>query len=521
MLDLLIFGAEVYDGDQVRPRSAAVGLAGDSIAYVGPDPGAAAARRRVDARGLLLSPGFIDPHASTGLGYFFDRAGDHKLFQGVATEVIGNCGTSPAPVGPRLEAEMEERARRIGFPFDWRSLGEYFARLETRGVPLNVGTLAGHSTLRAGALADWREPAAGEVAELAAALEGALEDGALGLSTGLIYPPGCYAPTAELVALARIAAARGGIYASHVRDERAGLEEAVDEALEIGRASGAPVLVSHLKAAERPNWGKIPDVIRRIDDFRRRHGVAATFDVYPYAATSTRLRAYLPPELFERGIEAGRARLGAEDERRRAAAWLAGRGTDLASMTVISGARPQEKGKSVVEIAGERGRTPEETVCDLVREDPETWIVYHCISEDDLDAAVLWPDSLVCSDSWSYPVNAPVQIGEPHPRTFGAFSRFLARYVFDRPLLSYGEAVRKITSRPADFLGLAGRGRIREGDRADLVLLDPARFADRATYERPRLLARGVAHLWINGRKAIEEEELVDVSCGSVLRRAA
>ncbi len=521
MLDLLIVGAEVYDGERDRPRSAAVGLAGDSIAFVGPDPGAGAARRRLEADGLLLSPGFIDPHASTGLGYFFDRAGDHKLFQGVTTEIIGNCGTSPAPIGPLHEAEMEERAETIGFPFDWRSLGEYLARLEERGVPINVGTLAGHSTLRAGTVADWRHPAATELAALASALEGAMADGALGLSTGLIYPPGCYAETAELVELARIAARRGGIYASHVRDERAKLEEAVDEALEIGRAARAPVLVSHLKAAERANWGKIPGVIRRIDDFRRRHSLRATFDVYPYAATSTRLRAYLPPELFGAGIEAGRERLGLEEERRRATDWLAGRGTDLGHMTVISGERPAEAGQSVVEIARGRGLSPEEAVCELVREDPETWIVYHCISEDDLDAAVLWPESLVCSDSWSYPVNAPAQIGEPHPRTFGAFSRFLARYVFDRRLLGYGEAVRKITSQPADFLGLARRGRIREGWRADLVLLDPQRFADRATYEQPRRLSRGVAHLWINGRQAIEREELVDVTCGSVLRRAA
>ncbi len=520
-LDFLIEGAMVFDGEQEEPKRMDVGVRGDQIAFLGTGLGASAASTRVPAKGLWLSPGFIDSHASTGLGYFFDSAADHKLFQGVTTELIGNCGTSPGPIGPHLTETMEELASQIGFSFQWHSLAEYFSLLEKRGVPINLATLVGHSTLRAGAVQDWEAIEPSELNQMCRALDQALSEGAFGLSSGLIYPPGCFADTEEIVTLSRVANQWGGVYASHIRDERDHLEEAVDEALEIGRRAGIPVLVSHLKAAEQPNWGKIPGVIQQIEDFRREYGTSVIFDVYPYTAVSTKIRAFLPKELMVHGVEAVPQKLEEPEWIRRCIEWLRFRSVDLSRMQVISQDIRDTAGRSITHLGESWGILPEEAACRLVHANPEAWMVYHCLSQEDVDASVLYPDSIICSDSWSYPVNSPHQVGEPHPRTYGAFSRFLRRYVFERPLLSYGAAVRKMTSMSADFLGLEARGRIREGARADLLLLDPLRFEDRATFERPRRLASGVAFLWLNGKLAIREGDLINERCGEILRRTA
>ncbi|MCB0622346.1 MAG: amidohydrolase family protein, partial [Saprospiraceae bacterium] len=245
------------------PRKTDLAVENDRIAAVGADLPEERIERVIDAEGLLLAPGFIDPHASTGFGFFFPQAADHKLYQGITTEIFGNCGTSTAPVGEGLVATMERLAEEIGFPFEWSSLGEYFSAVEKR-LQFNIGSLIGHSTLRQGYVADWNNPRPDEQKAMEAALAKSMEEGALGLSTGLIYAPGCFAPTGEIVGLARVAKRYGGVYASHIRDERDRVEEAVEEALTIGRQADIPVLVSHLKAAERKNWGKIPRLLERI-----------------------------------------------------------------------------------------------------------------------------------------------------------------------------------------------------------------------------------------------------------------
>lgn len=518
MLDYMITGAEVYDGDGGDPAMVAVGISGDRIAYVGEPLGAGAARETIDGRGMLLSPGFIDVHASTGLGYFFDHAGDHKLYQGVTTELFGNCGTSPGPIGPHLEATMRRLSEKIGFPFAWRSLAEYFAQIEARGLPLNVASLVGHSTLRGGALPHWETVTPDQHTAMETQLAQAMVDGAFGLSSGLIYPPGCFAHIDELIALARVARHHGGFYASHIRDERDQVGQAVDEALEIGRAARIPVLVSHLKAADRPNWGKIPDILATIERVRAEHDLKVAVDVYPYTAVSTKMRAFLPKELLADGIEAVPAKLAEAAWRERCRDHVIERQTDFDNMVIISDEVPDTAGKSVARIAAERGQSAADAACDLVAANPELWMVYHCIDEADMDAAMLWPDAMVCSDSWSYPVNAPHQIGEPHPRTYGAFSRFLKRYVFDRSMLTYGAAVRKATAMPADFIGLVDRGRIRVGGKADILLLNPGTFADNATYLQPRSFSSGVSYLWLNGKLSFRQGVPTNDLNGALLR---
>ena len=518
ILDWLIRGAEVYDGNGGPPKMVSVGIHNGRIALVGEDPGDQAAKQIIDGTGLWLSPGFIDSHASTGLGYFFDHAADHKLYQGVTMELIGNCGTSPGPVGPHLNETMNKLSGQIGFPFNWSSLGEYFSRVEDIGLPINLATLVGHSTLRGGAMENWKELQDGDLKSMCDELDQAMQQGAFGMSSGLIYPPGCYAEIDELIELGKVVAAHGGFYASHIRDEREGLEEAVNEALEIGRGSKIPVLVSHLKAADRQNWGKIPGVIRDIETFREEHDLDVIVDVYPYTAVSTKLRAFLPKDILKDGIEAVSVKLKSAEWRQRCYDWLAARETDFSSVIVISEDIPGTVGLTVEDIARNWNKPPAEAACDLVQQNPETWMVYHCISQEDMDTAILWKDAIVCSDSWSYPPNAPNQIGNPHPRTYGAFSHFLRRYVFERNLLSYGDAVRKITSMSADFIGLKQRGRICEGYHADVLLMDPKTFADKATYQNPRQFSEGVAWLWVNGRLTIQEGEIVNVANGRILR---
>lgn len=522
MLDFLIESATVYDGLTIEPQAKSVGVRDGLIAHVGERPTNVSADRVVDAKGLALCPGFIDPHASTGLGYMLPHAGDNKLHQGITTEITGNCGTSTAPIGERLVGEMERLAEEIGFSFSWRELGEWLSQLEEHGLPFNIGTYVGHSTLRAGVVEHSQRVTEREIGSMGALLDQAMRDGALGLSTGLVYAPGSFATTGEIIDLARIVSRHGGIYVSHIRNERESLEDAIDEAIEIGERARLPVLVSHLKAAEKDNWGKIPKVIERIEQARAQ-GVRVTFEVYPYTATSTKLRTFIPKETLAEGASGMVEKLKTADWQRRSVAWLEQRRTRYHAMTLITesassfAGKSGTAGKSIEQIAQAHGRPPAETVVDLLLEDPDTWIIYDCIDESDMDLALEWPHSILCSDSWSYPVNAPNSIGQPHPRTYGAFTRFLERYALCRPRMPFGQAVRKASTLAAEWLGLGGRGRIEEGCCADLVLLDLERVREKATYDQPRQFSEGTVAVWVNGAPILENGSLLDRFLGRVV----
>ena len=517
-LDVLIEGADVYDGLGGEPRKVAVGIAGDRIAFVGEKPANVDAAEVVDGSGRMLCPGFIDTHASTGLGYMLPKAGDNKLFQGVTTEISGNCGTSSGPIGPLLVSTMEKLAEEIGFDFTWRDIGTWLGQVEEYGLPFNIGTYIGHSTLRAGRVKDHQQVEDADIRVMVADLDQACAEGGLGLSTGLVYAPGSFATTGEIIELAKAAKARGGIYVSHIRDERQDLEESVEEAIEIGRVADLPVLISHLKAAEKPNWGKLPGVIEQVEAARA-EGAPLNFEVYPYTAVSTKLRTFIPKKSLQEGV-AGMVRwLGTEEGRGESEHFLVNRGTDFAAMILIGESIPGARNTSIAELASRHGRTPQAMAVDLLLADPDAWIVYHCLDEADLDVAVAWHSAVICSDSWSHPVNAPNQFGDPHPRTFGAFTRFLELW----PLagrMEMGEAIRRITSLPADTLGLPEIGRIAEGAMADLVLLDPDRVRELATFENPRQLSEGTDSVWVSGVRMLHEGTIADAMPGRVIRRA-
>ncbi len=518
MLDTLIRQATVFDGIDPQPQKLTVGIQDGKIVHLGGDL-TNAARQVVTAPGRFLCPGFIDTHASTGLGYMLPRAGDNKLFQGVTTEICGNCGTSSGPIGPLLVETMESLSESIGFDFTWRSLGQWLEQVEAYGLPFNVGTFVGHSTLRAGWCEDHQQVDSRDIDAMCNRLDEACASGGLGLSTGLVYAPGSFATTEEIIRLAKVAKSHQGIYVSHIRDERQDLEASIEETLRIGREADLPILVSHLKAAEKPNWGKIPQVIAMIEEARRQ-GLTINFEVYPYTAVSTKLRTFIPKAALAGGIEAMVERLQSDTWRQQSIDWLLGRGTDFAAMMMITESFAGSRGRDIASLARERRQEPAATVVDLLLADPDAWIVYHCIDEDDMDAAILWPDAIVCSDSWSHPINAPNQFGDPHPRTFGAFTRFLERYSLSQQRLPFGEAIRKITALPAQWLGLEDRGRIALGHWADLTLLNPEEVREKATFTDPRQYSEGTEKVWVNGTLMLDQGMILQGKPGQVLRRA-
>lgn len=519
MIDFYIQNATICTGRKETARVGNVGVKDDQIVcvhYAGDEFEAPEARTTLDAIGLVLTPGFIDPHASTGFGYFFPKAADHKLYQGITTEIFGNCGTSPAPIGAHLDSTMNRLSDEIGFPFHWKTTTEYFDKIKDN-LQFNIATLVGHSTLRAGNMDDWHNLTPAQMETMKSELGKAMDEGALGFSTGLIYAPGCFAEMEEIVDLAKVVAAKGGVYASHIRNERDKVEEAVEEALAIGKAANIRVLVSHVKTAEKENWGKMPKVLNQLETFNQTSELQAACDVYPYTAISTKLRAFIPKYILQDGIAAVSDKMKDPANVTAIADWIITKDYDLSRMLIISDDDQRYYNKNVSEIATEQNISEAVAMAQILEASTETWVVYHCIDQADIDAAVLWPHSMICTDSWSYPINAPVTIGQPHPRSYGAFTEFLQRYVLDEKLLGWEEAIHKITYLPAEFFQLKNRGLIETGYFADLVLLDPKKVKANATYLAPRELSSGVEHLWVNGAHLIQQGEMQDHTPGKVL----
>lgn len=522
MLDYYIQNATICTGRKETAKKGNVGIQNDRITcihYEGEVFDEPVAKETIDASGLLLTPGFIDPHASTGFGYFFPKAADHKLYQGITTEIFGNCGTSPAPIGPHLDETMNKLSDEIGFPFTWKTMSEYFERIE-KHLQFNIASLVGHSTLRAGQMDDWHNLKEEQMEAMKKELAKALDEGALGMSTGLIYAPGCFAEMDEVIELTKIVAEKGGVYASHIRNERDKLEEAVEEALTIGKKANARVLVSHIKAAEKENWGKIPAVLKQIDAFNAENELQAACDVYPYTAVSTKLRAFIPKHMLQDGIAAVADKMKDADNVQTIAEWIIQKDYDLSRMLIISDELELYYNKNVSDIAQEYAISEAEAIARMLHASTETWVVYHCIDQADIDAAVTWPNSMICTDSWSYPINAPKSIGQPHPRSYGAFTEFLQSFVIDRNMLSWEEAIHKITYLPAEFFQLKDRGLVEVGYFADLLLLDSSKVKANATYLSPRELSSGVEHLWVNGTWLIRNEQMQEETPGKVLTLA-
>jgi N-acyl-D-amino-acid deacylase len=527
VLDLKITGGGLIDGTGAAARPGDVGVTGDVITAIG-DLSREPAGRTIDATGRTVAPGFIDMHSHSDWRLWENRRAESKIRQGVTTEVTGNCGFSPAPVSDEFRDEMKGFALYLppGMDFAWRSVGDYLARYESEGVALNVAQLIGHGTLRLAAMGFARRPpSAREQAAMERMMDEAMADGACGLSTGLIYAPGSYAATEEIIAIARRAGGRRGFYASHIRGEGATLLDAVAEAIRVGREGELPVQVSHVKAAGRPNWGKVADALALIDAARR-EGQDVMGDVYPYTASSTTLRTLLPDWALEGGIEAMLKRLGDASTVARIRSELTGggetllRGLDWSDiMVAYSPARPDAQGRRIAEVAAAWKREPLDTAIELiVAEHGKGYMILFQLDEADLRRALVHPHVMVGSDGSSLATAGPLATGKPHPRSYGTFARVLGRYARDERVLSLPAAVWKMTGLPARRLGLRDRGVLAVGAKADLVVFDPATVADRATYEDPHQYAAGIGDVVVNGRVVIAGGEHTGALPGRVLR---
>jgi N-acyl-D-aspartate/D-glutamate deacylase len=525
--DILIRDVEIYDGGGEPAFKGDVALQGDHILAVGTD-GPGDARRVVDGDGLAVAPGFVDVHGHSDYHLLLTPTAESAVLQGVTSEIGGNCGYSAGPIWGSWLADRARSYREVyGLEHGWQDVRGYFQRLTDTGISINFGLLVGHNTLRGSVMGGADRPAtAEELGAMVSALEQAMAEGALGLSTGLVYSPACFSPAEEVAALTGVAGRLGGLLTTHMRSEGDDLLDAVREVIAAAEATGTPLQISHLKTYGERNWSKLPQVFELIEGARDR-GLDVTADRYPYTAANTGLQAALPLWAIEGDLAAQTRRLAEPGVRERLRREI-GEGPDQRdwSQVMISEVtRPEHRryqGLRVDAAAREAGKDPVDFVLDLLhREEIRVEAIYFTMSEDNLRQILRKPYVMIGSDSGCRAHYGPLATGRPHPRAFGSFARVLGRYAREERLFDLATAVRKMTADPCRRFGLRDRGRLRAGLKADLVLFDPARVADTATYEDPMRYPVGIEMVLVNGVVAAEGGQHTGVRAGQILRRAA
>lgn len=528
-LDVLLRGGNVVDGSGSAPVRADVLISDGRIVAIGEALGAPDTSV-VDVEGKVVAPGFIDIHTHCDFTLHRWPRADAMVRQGVTTVVVGNCGHSTFPVGDGERKEMLKAYSDFladDLSWTWTDAAGFTKVLSALPLAPNVALQVGHGTARVAAMGfDDRAPTEGELERMRASVADAMRAGAFGLSTGLIYPPGTYATTGEVVALAEVAAAHGGFYSTHMRNEGPALLDSIAETLEVAERAHIPVEISHHKVLGRRNWGLTEKSLALIDDARAR-GLDVSADQYPYEASATTLAALLPTWAVEGGTDRMRARLFDPAERERIrddvlnGPFDGGPKRDFEPETLmIASVTPEDPalvGRTISEIAGSRGVQPVDAMLDLLaHHGGGVQVVIFAIGEEDIRRVMSHPAVAVASDGWTL---NPEAGGCPHPRSYGTFARVLGHYVRDEHHLSLEEAVRKMTSLPAARLGMADRGRLSPGAWADVVVFDPATVADRATFTDPHRYCAGVSHVFVNGQCVIEAGEDTGAASGRVLRR--
>jgi N-acyl-D-amino-acid deacylase len=513
--DLVIGGGRVVDGTGAPWFRADVGIRGDRIAAIGDLAGARAARR-IDAKGQLVAPGFIDMLGQSEHTLLVDPSAESKVRQGITTEITGEGG-SAAPVTEATLRDAKPWLDKYGLTVDWTDFRGYFARLAVAKPAINLASFVGAAQVRRVVLGDDDvQPTPEQLARMEALVEQAMEQGALGLSTSLIYPPGSYAKTDELIALARVAARRGGIYATHMRDEANEEMAALEEAITIGREAKIPVEIWHLKVAGRNNWGRMKDVVARIERARV-EGVDITADMYPYVASGNGLDATVPQWAQAGGVDAMIARFHDPAQRERILqeirdgngsdlqGWKARPPEDILIVSVLNPELQKWTGKRLAAVAAEMGKSAEEALIDLVEADrANVFVARFSMNEDDLQHAMRQPWVAFDLDAGAFSLAGPFGKSKHHPRSLGSFPRVLGHYARELGLFSIEEAVRRMTSLPARRVGLLDRGLLRPGMAADIVVFDPEKVIDPATFEEPNVYAEGIDTVVVNGGVVLE-----------------
>jgi N-acyl-D-amino-acid deacylase len=529
--DVLIRNGRVVDGAGNPWVYADVGIRGDRIVLVGHAPAGATAKRTIDAKGLVVAPGFIDMLGQSETNLLIDKRVTAKLTQGITTEVTGEGG-SIAPLSDAQVAARSDVAKHYGLTIDWRDLDGYFRRLERQGAGVNLATYVGAAQVRQYVIGNAdRAPTPAELEQMEALVEQAMEQGAVGLSSALIYAPGNYAKTDELIALARVAARYGGIYASHIRSEGAGEMQALDEAFRVSREAQIPLEIWHLKVSGADNWGRMKDVVAAIEHARA-EGLDVSANQYPYIASGTGLGTIIPPKFHEGGSAAMIARL--QDPQQRAAIraaifersggeeqqWRSTKGPQgILIGSVLDPALKRYEGRTIAQIAEEEHKDPLDAVFDLlIAARDHVGAIYFTMNEDDLKLAMQQPWVSMCTDSGGANPDGPLSESKPHPRGYGSAARILGKYVRQEHVLRLEEAVRKMTSLPAQKVKLAGRGLLKPGFFADVNIFDPEKVMDMAQFGDPHHPSVGFEYVFVNGVLSVEHGQLTGLFGGRPLR---
>lgn len=535
MFDIIIRNGKMIDGTGNPWFKADLGIENGKIAKIG-HLDLSKAEKTVDAEELTVCSGFIDMHSHSDMSVFFNPRFESAIMQGITTLVTGNCGMSLAPVNPAREDLLVRHFSPFLPPggelkIDWITFREYSARLKENKIGSNVAQLVGHGTVRIDVMGfENRDPTSKELEEMKALVVEAMEAGAFGMSTGLIYPPGMYSKTAELIELCKVVARYGGIYTSHIRGEGVTLMDAVKEAIDIGDKAGIPVEISHHKAAGKPNWGKTEETLRLMKGARAR-GVDVTCDQYPYDAAMTSLATLLPPWVHVGGMDEMLNRLRSSGERERMkkdieqgiAGWEnfvsdCGWENIYVSSVTTDGNKGLE-GRNLAEIAKVKKKDEFTAVFDLLLEEQgKPTMVLFMMDEKDIRRVMKSNLQMVGTDSWAVAPYGISGAGKPHPRFYGSYPRVLGKYVREEEALTLEDAIRKMSSFPAQRLGLKDRGLIKEGMWADIVIFDPVKVIDKATYQDPHQYPEGIEYVLVNGKVVVEKGNHTGILAGKVLQ---
>ncbi len=528
--DFLITGAHIVDGTGAPWFVGDIGIVGDRIAAMG-DLHDASAKQRIDAAGMVVSPGFIDVQGQSEFNLLVDNRAASKITQGVTTEITGE-GTSIAPLNDRLLEDLRDSANKYGVKLDWRSLGEYLNRLDRVHPAINLGTFVGAGGIRTYVIGKDNRPATpAELDQMRQLVAQAMEQGAFGLSSALEYIPDVFAPTDELVELAKVARSYGGVYFTHQRSESDRIFPSLDEVFAIAQRAQISTTIWHLKTAYKENWGKMPQVLRRIEAARER-GIDVAASVYPYTRASNGLVACFPNWVTEGGTEKMLERLEDPTQRPRIRKEMneannrwenewrgSGGGGGVTLIQVLNPDLLKYEGMNFEEIGKAMGKGPEDAAIDIaIADHGNSQVVIAIMDEADVRAAVSDPLVTYGSDSGAQAEDGPLSTTKAHPRAFGTFPRILAEYVRSEHTMRLEEAVRKMTSQAASRVGITDRGLLRPGMFADIVVFDPATIRDLATYESPLKYSVGVKDVFVNGRSVVRNGEITSERPGKALR---
>ncbi|MFN2364380.1 MAG: amidohydrolase family protein [Halarsenatibacteraceae bacterium] len=528
-LDLLIKNAKIVDGTGATAFKGSLAVEADEIkAIFRGDPEkflkSNQVKRVVDGEGFVLAPGFIDIHTHSDLNFLVSGEAASKLQQGVTTEVIGNCGSAPAPIKEAGRSMLEDELADYNLELDWSSYPEFLGRLAAQPKSINVLSLIGHGAIRkaVAGFAD-RELTPPELDEARVILAEAMEAGAFGFSSGLIYPPSAYGTLEELVELAKVAASYGGIYTTHLRDEGCEMIAALKEAIEIGRQAEIPVQISHHKVVDRDCWGLVAGTLEIMESVRS-EGVDITCDLYPYLATNTGLSSLLPDWAHEGGREKLLERISGGNDRERILEYLqtvvARRGWENVMISELPGGNyPEFEGATLAEL-GESWEMPvPEALLKILKEQKlRAGMIGFAMCEKDLETVLSSRLSMIGSDGSSLAVEGILAKGKPHPRNFGTFPRVLGRYVREKQVIKLETAIHKMTGKPAARLGLNARGLLKEGLKADLILFAEDKIIDKATFKGPFQYPEGIKEVWVAGESVLESGNISEKNPGKLIR---